>query len=798
MPKDDIHQKEKYIQAKSLTRPPVDSDGLSPCSPTSSDFRRTPPLAARPPVTSAGLLPCSPTSALFLIMALLPPSFAEFQQFQQYRAFLTTIQGDSTQASVMTIIQVCIVLSHSHCVTPSYPISIAAANGSPMSVVFIGSVSSGALSISDDQVTQTQIGTGCRVGDLYILESLHIPPSSSPTSCTAVSSFYLYQESSPFFMWHSRLGHLSSERLKLLVKSGLLGNISVSNISECNGYTHGIIHQSSCSDTPAQNGRAERKHRHLLDTARSLLLSPSVPSVFWGEAVLIAAYLLNRMLTLLSGRSPYEYLHGQVPNYSLLRVFGSSCFVLLPRKDRTKFSAQCVLCVFLGYGIHRKGYRCYDPITKKLYISRHVTFFESLSYFTLPSKAAPIAKEDLIYLDHFPSDVPTKEYSSTPDIADMPLPATSPEVSDCPPPPTTSSLPSLIPPAPLVYSRRRTTSHIPSSSSVAPSSDSGNPDPPASRYLTRSRHPVAISDVKDHHFHEFEMKDLGPLRYFLGIEVASSPKGYLLSQTKYITHILHHANLMDDKTVDTPLEIHAKFSATDGVLLEDPTLYRELVGCLVYLTVTRPDISYAVHIISQYVSAPRSTHWAALLRIMRYVCGTVYQSLLLSSTLSLILRAYADADWAGDISDRKSTSGFCVFLCDSLVSWKSKKQSVVPRSTAEAEYRAMAHATSEIVWLRWLLSDMGVTYSSPTLLYCDNKSAIQIAHNSVFHERTKHIEIDCHFVRQHLQSGNQSDTIALPFFPPFYSWPDFFTKTHTTACFRFLLDKLSMLSALAS
>ena len=112
--------------------------------------------------------------------------------------------------------------------------------------------------------------------------------------------------------------------------------------------THGIIHQSSCSDTPAQNGRAERKHRHLLDTARSLLLSSSVPSVFWGEAVLTAAYLLNRMPTpLLSGRSPYECLHGQVPYYSLLRVFGSSCFVLLLKKYHTKLSAQCVLC-FIG------------------------------------------------------------------------------------------------------------------------------------------------------------------------------------------------------------------------------------------------------------------------------------------------------------------------------------------------------------------------------------------------------------------------------------------------------------------
>ncbi|GFZ13131.1 hypothetical protein Acr_23g0015160 [Actinidia rufa] len=181
---------------------------------------------------------------------------------------------------------------------------------------------------------------------------------------------------------------------------------------------------------------------------------------------------------------------------------------------------------------------------------------------------------------------------------------------------------------------------------------------------------AAITDAKDHLFREFEMKDLDPLRYFLGIGVASSPKGYLLSQTKYITNILHRANLTDDKIVNTPLEIHAaKFSATDGVLLEDPTIYRALVGCLVYLTVTRPDISYVVHIVSQF------------------------------------------------------------------------------------------------------------------------------AHNSVFHEHTKqHIETDCHFVRYHLQSG----TIALPFVSTTLQLADFFTKIHTTALFRFLLDKLPMLSTLAS
>ncbi|GMP41874.1 hypothetical protein CsSME_00011821 [Camellia sinensis var. sinensis] len=183
----------------------------------------------------------------------------------------------------------------------------------------------------------------------------------------------------------------------------------------------------------------------------------------------------------------------------------------------------------------------------------------------------------------------------------------------------------------------------------------------------------AISEVKQHLFHTFEMKDLGPLQYFLGIKVASSPKGYFLSQAKYANEVSHRVGLTDTKVSDTPIELNVKLNSIDGVPLDDPTLYCEHVGCLVYLTVTRPDLAYAVQVVSQFVSAPRSTHWAALVRVLRYLRGTIFQGLLLSSTSSLDLVAYADSDWAGDVTDRKSTSGFCVFLGDSLISWKSKK-----------------------------------------------------------------------------------------------------------------------------
>jgi hypothetical protein len=246
------------------------------------------------------------------------------------------------------------------------------------------------------------------------------------------------------------------------------------------------------------------------------------------------------------------------------------------------------------------------------------------------------------------------------------------------------------------------------------------------------------------------MKDLGSLSYFLRLEVSSDQNGYYLSQAKYASDLLSRAGLTDCKIVDSPLETNVKLRATDGELLSNATLYRQLVGSFIYLTVTRPDIAYAVHLVSQFMITPRSVHYAAVLRILRYVKGTLFHGLHFSSHSTLDLRIYSDADWAGDPTYRRSTTGYCFLLGDSLISWRSKKQSVVARFSTEVEYRALANTTSELLWLRWLLHDMGVSQTSSSPIFCDNRSVIQIAHNDVFHERTKNIEVDCHFVRLHL------------------------------------------------
>ena len=152
------------------------------------------------------------------------------------------------------------------------------------------------------------------------------------------------------------------------------------------------------------------------------------------------------------------------------------------------------------------------------------------------------------------------------------------------------------------------------------------------------------------------------------------------------------------------------------------------------------------------MATPRSPHYVVVLRILRYLKGAIFDGLHFYSHSILALQAYSDAYWASDPTDCQSTIGYCFLLGDSLISWRSKKQTVVTCSNTEAEYRALAATTDELIWLRWLLQDLGVDCSTTTKLHCDNRSAIQIVHNDVFHERTKHIKIDCHFICHHFFS----------------------------------------------
>ncbi|XP_042964688.1 uncharacterized mitochondrial protein AtMg00810-like [Carya illinoinensis] len=252
---------------------------------------------------------------------------------------------------------------------------------------------------------------------------------------------------------------------------------------------------------------------------------------------------------------------------------------------------------------------------------------------------------------------------------------------------------------------------------------------------------------------KFKIKDLGSLKYFLGMEVGRSKKGIQLCQRKYALDILVETGMLASKPSRLPMEPNIKLSKDEGEAFKDRVLYKKLVGKLLYLTHTRPNLSQSVHLLSQFMEASRVPHYDAILRVIRYMKGTPGQGLFFPANSTLELIAYSDASWANCPDTRRLTIGFCVFLGNSLVSWKSKKQTTMSRSSAESEYRAMTTVVCELTWFRYLLDDLCINVSRPTTLYCDNLVAIHIATNPIFHEWTKHIELDFHLVRDKILDG---------------------------------------------
>ncbi|GAB2266153.1 N-alpha-acetyltransferase 16, NatA auxiliary subunit [Dionaea muscipula] len=212
--------------------------------------------------------------------------------------------------------------------------------------------------------------------------------------------------------------------------------------------------------------------------------------------------------------------------------------------------------------------------------------------------------------------------------------------------------------------------------------------------------------------------------------------------------------MMGVKPSHTPMLHGIKLVLEEGKTYDDPDRYMRLVDKLNYLTVTRLDIIFSVSVASQFMFDPRSPHWEVALHILKYIKEHPSRGLLYSDDGHRRIEGFSDADWTSSPFDRKSMTDYCVFVGGNLVSWKSKKQSLVARSSAELEYRALTYLTSDVTFLQQLLDELHYPAPRPTQLWCGNLSAIHIGSNLVFHERIKHIEVDCHFVREKLQGGD--------------------------------------------
>ncbi|RVW45260.1 Retrovirus-related Pol polyprotein from transposon TNT 1-94 [Vitis vinifera] len=644
--------------------------------------------------------------------------------------------------------------------------------------------------------------------------------------------------------------------------------------------------------------RSERKNRHLVETARTLLLHSHVPFRFWGDAVLTACYLINRMpSSVLHDQIPHSLLFPDQPLYFLPpRVFGCTCFVHILTPGQDKLSAKAMKCLFLGYSRLQKGYRCYSLETHRYFISADVTFFEDSPFFSTTSESLPVSEVLPISIVSPPEAMPPRPlqvYHRRPRIV-APLPF--PEAPTDSLPILRLHLPRLcllLMTYPLLFgkSTHEALSHpgwrqamvdemaalhsngtwdlvvLPPGKStvgcrwvyavkVGPDGQIASvrlllsmaamcswplyqleiknaflhgdlaeevymEQPPGfvaqgeSGLVCRLRrslyglkqsprawfsrfssvvqefgmlrntadHSVfyhhnslgqciylvvyvddivitgsdqdGIQKLKQHLFTHFQTKDLGKLKYFLGIEIAQSSSGVVLSQRKYALDILEETGMLDCKPVDTPMDPNVKLVLGQGEPLGDPGRYRRLVGKLNYLTITRPDISFHVSVVSQFLQSPCDSHWDAVIRILRYIKSTPGQ-------------------------------GYCVFIGGNLISWKSKKQDVVARSSAEAEYRAIALATCELIWLRHLLQELRFGKDEQMKLIYDNQAALHIASNPVFHERTKHIEVDCHFIREKIASG----CVATSFVNSNDQLADIFTKSLRGPRIKYICNKL--------
>ncbi|XP_057959488.1 uncharacterized mitochondrial protein AtMg00810-like [Malania oleifera] len=287
---------------------------------------------------------------------------------------------------------------------------------------------------------------------------------------------------------------------------------------------------------------------------------------------------------------------------------------------------------------------------------------------------------------------------------------------------------------------------------------------------------------------EFEVKDLRQMRYFLGMEVARSAKGISVSQRKYILDLLTETGMLGCKPSETPIEV-VKRVEDCGIPVKKER-YQRLVGKLIYRLHTRPDITFAVSVVSQHMHSPKKTHLDAVYKILRYFKGSPGKRLFFKKCESKEVEIFTDADWAGSTEDRRSTTRYCTFVWENLVTWRSKKQNVVAQSCVEAEFRAVAQGICEGLWLLKLLEELQIPVKFPIKLYCDNKAIISISLNPVQDDRTKHVEVDQHFIKEKVEEG----TIYLTYVPTKEQTADIFIKGLAHQSFDDFICKLDMIN----
>ena len=300
-----------------------------------------------------------------------------------------------------------------------------------------------------------------------------------------------------------------------------------------------------------------------------------------------------------------------------------------------------------------------------------------------------------------------------------------------------------------------------------------------------------VDEFKQEMMQAFEMIDLGLMTYFLGIEIKQSENEVLICQRKYAKEILKKFQMEECKSVSTPMNQKEKFSKDDGAEKIGEGYYRSLIGCLMYLTATRPDILFAVSLLSRFMHCPSEIHLQAAKRILRYVKGTIDYGVKFDKCQEFKLYGFSGSDWVGSVDDLKSTSGYCFSLGSGVFSWCTKKQEIIAQSTVEAEFIAATAAVNQALWLKKILCDLSLQQKNKTENFVDNQAAIAIANNPVCHGKTKHFNIKLYFLREMQQSGE----VNLVYYKSEEQLADMFTKSLPISKFEYLRQLIGVCSS---
>ncbi|KAM1699812.1 hypothetical protein ACFX2K_031115 [Malus domestica] len=300
-----------------------------------------------------------------------------------------------------------------------------------------------------------------------------------------------------------------------------------------------------------------------------------------------------------------------------------------------------------------------------------------------------------------------------------------------------------------------------------------------------------LEEFKEDMMMKYEMTDLGLLHHFLGMGVIQTNFSIFIHQKKYASSLLNKFGLNECKSVSTPLISAEKLSKDDGSGPANEEQYRKIVGSLLYLTATRPDIMYTASLLSRFMHSPTNKHYGTAKRVLRYIKGTLDYGLEYVKGKNAMLIGFCDSDWGGSVDDSKSTSGYAFSFGSGVFSWASVKQNCVALSTAEAKYISASEATAQAIWLRFVLEDFGEMQTEATPVHCDNTAAIAITKNPVFHQKNKHIDRRYHFIKNALQEG----IIDLVYCPTNEQVADIFTKALTNDRFNYLREMLGVKSA---